>query len=114
MALELSEARAILEEIFRTIDKKAGLSAELAERDQRPVALVDLTHRSKSTAVQIPLADLEASRLDLRRRHQVRTLLKRRFDAMCFVAPPNHMQKFAQSAADGGGQYRSSGGRGRR
>jgi hypothetical protein len=113
MALELNEVRTILEGIFRTIDKKAGFSAELAERDQRAVAVVDLTHRSKTTAVQIPLADVEASRVDLRRRHQVRTLLKRRFDAMRFVAPPNHMQVFAQSAAEGN-QYRPSGGRGRR
>lgn len=113
MALELNEARSILEGIFRTIDKKAGFSAELAEREQRPVALVDLTHRSKSIAVQIPLADVEASRLDLRRRHQVRTLLKQRFDTLRFVAPPNHMQEFAQSAAEGN-QYRPSGGRGRR
>lgn len=115
MSLDLSETQSILKGIVRSIEKRADFSAELAERDQRAVVLVNLSHRSKSTAVQIPMADVEASRLDLRRRHQVRTLLKKRFDAMLFVAPPNHMKKFAQSSGDGGGgQYRSSGGRGRR
>ncbi len=112
MALELNEARSLLESIIRTFDKKVSFSTELAERDQRPVAVVELSHRSKSTSVQIPLADVEASQHDPRLRHHVRTLLKRRFDAMLFVAPPNHMKEFAQSSSEG--SYRSSGGRGRR
>jgi len=113
MALELSEARSFLEGLVRTFDKKVGFSADLAERDQRPFAVVDLTHRTKSTSVQIPLADVEASQHDLRLRHQLRTLLKQRFDLMRFEAPPNHMKVFAQSSSEG--QYRpSGGGRGRR
>lgn len=113
MALELNEARSLIEGIVRTFDKKVSFSTELAESNQRPVAVVELSHRSKSTSVQVPLADVEGSKHDPRLRHQVRTLLKRRFDAMLFVAPPNHMKEFAQSSSEGS-SYRSSGGRGRR
>ncbi len=113
MALDLNETQSIVREIVKTIDKKVTCSAELAEREQRAVALVKLALRNKSTQVQIPLQDVELARENPQRRHHVRTLLKRRYDAMVFVAPPNHMKEGPQPLTEG--FFRSSGGgRGRR
>lgn len=112
MALELSQAQDIVGTIVRTIDNKATCSAELVELDQRPFVMVTLSRRGKSTTVPLPLQNVAEAQEQVRRRHQVRTVLKQKFDAMLFQAPPKTLTNVPRGSGDG--FFRSSGGRGRR
>jgi hypothetical protein len=83
MALTLEDAKVLLRNIVRSIDKKVDCVTTLHEGD-RPGVAVTLSLRKNRAALVITNEQLESAEQDSIHRSQLRTLLKRTIDRMNF------------------------------
>jgi len=113
MSLPLAEARAQINALVRSIDRKADLEITLQEGD-RPAVVANISLRKNKTTVVIPVRDLEGAKEDSALRSTLRTTIKRAMDKSAFSVIPYASTKLTRGPAVDGGFFRSQQGFGQR
>jgi hypothetical protein len=109
------EARRIILEVARAVDRKLGVEVrEVPGQDRLRLALSHGTHRSD---LEVPLATVLAAGEEAVARNELRLRLKRVYDTMLFRPMPDHRMVAVKPVAPPGGLTATRGaprGRGRR
>lgn len=109
MSLTLDEARTLLWDLVRSIDRKADLVVTPQTGGEAGVSAT-ITLRKHKATLAIAARDIEAARESTIQRSQLRTTIKRAIDRASFVPPPMASTKTARGPEIDGGFFRSSSG----
>ena len=109
MALTLDEARNVLWNLVRSIDRKADLTVTAQTGDEPGVNAVVTLRKSKATLV-IAARDIEAAQESTISRSNLRTKIKSAIDKATFAPVPMASTKVNRGPEIDGGFFRNQGG----
>lgn len=115
VSLNLEDARPLVREVIRSIDKHTEFQLELCETAPAGL-LVKFTKHGRSGKVHLAPAMVAAARLGAAQRNAMRTKIKREIDFLGFVETKITSTKMLRGTGSDSGYFRSNsgGGRGRR
>jgi hypothetical protein len=114
MAESRQEARRIITELARAVDRK--LTVEVRDIPGQERVQVALQHGTHQSHIELAIPAILAAGEDAVARNELRLRIKRATDTMLFRTPPDHRLAAVKSVAPPGGQtsFRSPRGRGGR
>lgn len=110
MALTLDEARNVLWDLVRSIDRKADLTVTAQTGGDEPAVNATVTLRKNKASLVVAARDIEAAQESTISRSTLRTTIKRAIDKATFAAPPMASTKVNRGPEIDGGFFRNNSG----